>query len=63
MAESQQGLCHGLGSIVRPSVSIFLVYAMEFTILVGFSWNLHSLSISSIALTLLILKKIGKVVR
>ena len=41
----------------RPSVSVFLVNAIKSTFLVGFSCNLHSLSIPSIASILLILKK------
>ena len=62
LAERQQSACHGMVSIVFlsfcPSVSLFLVYTIKSTFSVGFLWNLQFV-ISSLASTLLILKKIG----
>ena len=40
----------------------FFVYAIKSTFLVEFSWNLHSLSILSLASTLLIFKKNQKII-
>ena len=52
--------CLSICPSVCPSVSLFLVLALKSTFWIRFSWNLHSLSISSIASSLLIFKEIGQ---